>query len=112
MKLEFIYTTIYQRLMKKYNFTNTDEINIEMTILKNPEIGVVVKGTSGVRKSRYALIKSNKGKSGGFPIFYLYIPESELIIFLALLNKKESENLSDSELNLLNQKVTQLKKFY
>ena len=98
--------------MTKYNFTNTDEINIEMTILKNPEIGVVVKGTSGVRKLRYALIKSNKGKSGGFRIFYLYIPESERVIFLALLNKKESENLSDSELHLLNQKVSRLKEFY
>ena len=98
--------------MTKYNFTTADEINIEVTILKNPEIGVVIKGASGVRKLRYALIKSHKGKSGGFRVFYLYIPESERVIFLALLNKKESENLSDSELHLLNQKVSRLKEFY
>lgn len=98
--------------MTKYNFTTADEINLEVTILKNPEIGVVIKGASGVRKLRYALIKSNKGKSGGFRVFYLYIPESERVIFLALLNKKESENLSDSELHLLNQKVSRLKEFY
>lgn len=66
----------------------------------NPDSGVVIKGTGGVRKLRWQTGKSNKGKSGGVRIIYYYEDEA-LIIMLSLYSKSEKENLTQAERNTL-----------
>ena len=48
---------------------------LQSEILKNPEVGVLVQGTSGIRKFRVGA--KGKGKSGGIRVFYLDVPLRE-----------------------------------
>ncbi len=69
--------------------------SIQMEILKNPEKGDIVQGSGGIRKIRVARAKS--GKSGGYRIFYLDLPEKGQIYLMTILDKRDSENISDEE---------------
>lgn len=72
---------------------------LQESIVKNPEIGDVVPGTGGIRKFR--LGAKGKGKSGGIRIFYLDVPTKEKCYLLYVLDKGESDNISDEEKNEL-----------
>jgi hypothetical protein len=68
---------------------------IQNDILKDPEIGVLVRGTGGLRKFRIGA--KGKGKSGGIRVFYLDIPTKEKCYLLFILEKSEIENISAEE---------------
>ncbi len=102
------YLVVYSRLfIELSNFKNkVDSLGgaellklIQTEILKNPEKGDIVQGTGGIRKIRVARAKS--GKSGGYRVFYLDFAEIGHTYFMALLDKRDSENISDVEKNLL-----------
>ena len=46
--------------------------NLQEAIVKDPEIGALVKGAGGIRKFRMGT--KGKGKSGGVRVFYLDVP--------------------------------------
>ncbi len=72
---------------------------IQIEILKAPTKGDIVQGTGGIRKIRVA--KPGSGKSGGYRVFYLDLPELGQTYLMTLLDKKDSENISDEEKILL-----------
>ena len=78
------------------------------TITIDPAVGVLVKGTGGLRKLRMGT--KGKGKSGGIRVFYLDIPTKEKCYLLFALEKSESDNISDEEKNKLKELTKLLKK--
>jgi hypothetical protein len=80
---------------------------IQETLLKNPNAGVVIQGTGGLRKLRHAA--EGRGKSGGFRVTYLYVPENETIYLFVLYAKNEKDSLSAAEKKELKPLVEQLK---
>lgn len=72
---------------------------IQSEILKDPRKGDVVQGAGGIRKIRVARAKS--GKSGGYRVFYLDLPEKGQTYLMTILDKRDSENISDEEKSLL-----------
>lgn len=68
---------------------------IQEELLKDPTKGDLIKGAGGIRKLRVA--KEKSGKSGGYRVFYLDLPKKETIYLMALLDKRQSENISDEE---------------
>jgi hypothetical protein len=74
---------------------------------KNPEKGVIVKGTGGVRKIRWETGKNNKGKSGGIRVLYHY-SKNILVLLITLYGKSEQDNISQSERNELRKLIPQL----
>ena len=72
---------------------------IQSEILKDPRKGDVVQGAGGIRKIRVARAKS--GKSGGYRVFYLDLPEKGQTYLMTILDKRDSENISDEEKTLL-----------
>lgn len=91
---------------------NRDELSkkIEDEILKNPEAGDIVPGTGGLRKMRLADPRRNKGKRGGFRIFFLDLPDQERTHLIYLLRKGESEDISSDEKASLKELVSHIKK--
>jgi len=69
----------------------------------NPQAGVLIKSSGGVRKLRWG--RGDKGKSGGVRIIYFYYDESIPLYLLTLFGKGEKENLSKSERNKLGKLV-------
>ncbi len=68
---------------------------IQDELLKGLDKGDLIKGAGGIRKLRVA--RSGSGKSGGYRVFYLDLPEKNITYLMALLDKRESENISDQE---------------
>lgn len=91
MKRIFVEVKDFQKKTESLNEADLLQ-TIQNAILKDPEIGVLVKGTGGIRKFRVGA--KGKGTSGGIRVFYLDIPSKEKCYLLFILEKTEAENIS------------------
>ncbi len=66
-----------------------------------------MEGTGGIRKVRYPL--ENKGKSGSVRVCYTDFAEYEVIYLITAFEKKEQDNLTKEEKNVLKKLVKSLK---
>jgi hypothetical protein len=66
-------------------------------IAAHTESGILMKGTGGIRKLRWAI--GNKGKSGGVRIIYYYHNTHMPLFLLSLFGKSEKANLDKAERN-------------
>ncbi|MBF0370479.1 MAG: addiction module toxin RelE [Magnetococcales bacterium] len=73
----------------------------------NPEAGVVMKGTGGVRKLRWAI--GAKGKSGGSRIICYYQDLRFPILLITLFAKNVRVDLSQAQQNRLKQLIEVIK---
>ena len=60
-----------------------------------PDLGVVVPGTGGIRKIRWA--GSGRGKRGGIRVLYFCHRTSHITLFLFAFAKAELDDLSESQ---------------
>jgi len=63
----------------------------------HPQSGVIMQGTGGIRKLRWA--SGSKGKSGGVRVIYYYHNEAVPLFLLTVFGKSEKANLSKAERN-------------
>lgn len=78
-------------------FSAEERLAIVDTVATNPQCGVVMPGTGGVRKLRFAA--SGRGKRGGARIVYLYGGNNVPVFLLAVFAKNEKSDLSQAERN-------------
>ncbi|MEZ5536714.1 MAG: type II toxin-antitoxin system RelE/ParE family toxin [Thiolinea sp.] len=76
----------------------------------HPQAGVIMQGTGGIRKFRWA--SGNRGKSGGVRVIYYYYNESVPLFLLTVFGKNEKANLSKAERNELSKLTTLLTQNY
>ncbi|EQD75149.1 RelE-like Cytotoxic translational repressor of toxin-antitoxin stability system [mine drainage metagenome] len=75
-------------------------------LAQQPKAGVLIQGTGGVRKLRWA--KGNRGKSAGVRVIYYFYDERIPLYLLTVFGKNDRANLSQAERNGLNNLVDQL----
>lgn len=75
-------------------------------ISQNPESGVMIPGTLGVRKVRWGI--GDKGKSGGARIIYYYHNPLIPVFLLTAYAKNQKTNLSETEKKLIRTMVRNL----
>ena len=63
----------------------------------NPEIGVLIPGTGGLRKLRWEDARRSKGKRGGLRVIYYYLSEDRQVWFFTLYDKDEATDLTPDE---------------
>lgn len=68
-------------------------------LAQSPKSGVLMQGTGGIRKLRWA--REGSGKSGGFRVVYYYHDERIPLYLLTLFGKNEKENISQAQRNAL-----------
>ncbi len=74
-------------------------------LVKNPNVGDLIKGSGGLRKIRWNL--PGKGKRGGVRfIYYWFNTGCEILMIYAYLKNKQA-NLTYEQLNILRQVVDQ-----
>lgn len=78
-------------------YCEADRDAIVQTIAADPESGVLMAGTGGYRKLRFA--RPGMGKRGGARIVYLYGGEDFPIFLITVYTKTEKGNLSKAERN-------------
>jgi len=89
--------------------TDTELAELEKTMMRNPSIGAIIKGTGGVRKMRFAL-HNDKGKSGGVRVLYVDYVSYEKTILLNAYVKGEKDSITDSEKSQLKKIVDEISK--
>lgn len=72
---------------------------IQDELLRDIDKGDLIKGAGGIRKLRVA--RTGGGKSGGYRVFYLDLPKIGTTYLMALLDKRESENITEHEKAIL-----------
>lgn len=76
-------------------------------LARNPESGVVIEGTGGVRKLRWAL--AGRGKSGGVRVIYYFHSDRMPLYLLTVYAKNERADLTMEERRHLSKAVDRLK---
>ncbi len=102
----FVETSLFKNKVDQLGGLDVLRI-IQHEILKDPAHGDLIRGAGGIRKIRVA--KKGSGKSGGYRVFYLNVPEQETIYLMAILDKREAENISAEEKSQLREFAKKLK---
>ena len=71
-------------------------------LIVHPDTGNIIRGSSGLRKLRWAV--SARGKRGGIRIIYFWHYEQVMYLLLAY-PKNKKDDLSDDELKILSEIV-------
>jgi hypothetical protein len=77
-------------------------------IARNPESGVIIPGTGGVRKLRWA--RQGSGKRGGARVIYFYHHMDAPIFLLMAYAKAKSEDMTPDQKRAVTTLTTELKK--
>jgi hypothetical protein len=87
------------KLIASDKLLKSDYDNFEWELSQNPQIGEVIPGLGGIRKTR--LKSASKGKRGGFRVDYLDIPEVEILHLIIIYSKNVKDDLSNDEKKIL-----------
>ncbi len=97
MKRKFVMMPIFDRQWCEMGLDDSDLQNLQTELLRNPQIGNVIKGTGKLRKMRFAF--QNRGKSGSSRVLYVDFVVAETIYLIFAYPKNEKDNLTDEERN-------------
>jgi mRNA-degrading endonuclease RelE of RelBE toxin-antitoxin system len=85
-----------------------DELIVYLSM--HPNAGVLIKGTGGIRKLRWA--RSGRGKSGGVRVIYYFHSQEMPLYLLTLFGKNEKANITKEEKNILSMMVRKLVNYW
>lgn len=105
-----IETAPYLASAKDQHVSDDERQAIVDYISANPDAGVIMAGTGGARKIRFA--GRGKGKSGGYRIITFYAAEDIPVFLLDIYSKDTQANLSKAEQNQLRQVLAVLPDLY
>ena len=91
-------------------FSEAERAAVVDVVAHDPECGVIMEGTGGVRKVRVPA--KGRGKSGGARVVYVYHDAAMPIFLLAAFAKNEKANLTKAECNALAAMVKALVRDY
>lgn len=80
-----------------------DYLGLQLYLMERPDAGVVIPGSGGLRKLRWA--GSGRGKRGGLRIIYYYVTSEGQILLLHAYAKNEMEDLTSGVIKELKQLV-------
>lgn len=105
-----IETPAYLASAKEESVSEAERRAIVTFIAQNPDTGVIMPGSGGARKLRFAA--RGRGKSGGYRVITFYAGEDIPVFLLDIYSKETQANLSKDELNELRSILTDLPKIW
>jgi len=103
--MEFIETSIFTKSLSA--LLSDDEYRLlQNALLRDPQMGDLVRGGGGIRKMRFAV--DGRGKSGGVRVIYYVIPAEAEIYLLLIYPKSKKDSLSAEETAILRALVKEL----
>jgi len=102
-------TVSFRRKVGQLLFENEkDELIAYLSM--HPNAGVLIKGTGGIRKLRWA--RSGRGKSGGVRVIYYFHSRDIPLYLLTIFGKNEKANITKEEKNILSAMVRELVNYW
>ena len=74
---------------------------LQMALMADPEVGDVIAGTGGLRKTRFGDPRRRKGKWGGLRIIYFWWKAGAQFWLFTLFDKDEMDDLSAAQRKVL-----------
>lgn len=108
MKREFIYVANFEKKWRTLDLNDEVLRLLENYIMENPDAAVIMQGTGGLRKLRWAFPRF--GKSGGMRVLYVDFVYYDKIFMVDIFTKNEKDNLSDAEKKAVKQVIQLLEK--
>jgi len=94
--MEFIEAPAFTRHLPDY--LNDDEYKeLQARLGSNPELGDLMPGTGGFRKTRWADVRRGKGRRGGLRVVYYHFRSDHQIWLMTLYDKDEASDLTASQ---------------
>lgn len=103
-------TPAFLKGVKRAALSEDDHRELINYLAANPKAGVIMEGTGGVRKVRFA--NEGSGKSGAYRVVYYFHDDNMPLFALALFAKNEKANLTKAERNELKALMPQIVKAY
>jgi hypothetical protein len=98
----FIETRLFTRLVLGY-LTDDEYRELQATLIEQPEAGVVIPGSGGVRKLRWRA--PGRGKRGGYRVIYYAKTAQRVIWMLTMYPKNVADNISAQMLRQIRKEV-------
>lgn len=108
MDKEFIILKEFDKQWKNMGLSDDDLRRLQLEIMYHPELGVVIPGTGGLLKRRFAF--ENTGKSGSARVCYVDFIFSSKVVLITAYPKSAKDNLSKEECNNIKKIVDYLSK--
>ena len=99
MQRKFVETEVFQRQSKKLAISEAVLRRFQYELLDTPEKGDDLVDTGGCRKARMKPVDS--GKSGGYRVIYLDLPDQEILFLLIVYKKGVKDTLTGDEKKIL-----------
>lgn len=93
-----IETSIFTRQVQRL-LTDDEYRQLQLTLVSRPDAGVLIPGSGGLRKIRWAL--QGRGKRGGVRTIYYWAASQDQILMLLMYAKNEQDDLSAEQLKVL-----------
>jgi len=98
----FIETSLFTKLVNEY-LSDEEYGQLQRALILDPESGVVIRGSGGVRKIRWA-IKSS-GKRGGFRVIYFVRRPKDTIWMLTMYPKNVKDSIPGHVLKQIREEI-------
>ncbi len=105
-----LFTSVFQRQATAAGLSEDEIQAIAVAIAADPLSGDLMPGTGGARKLRFA--RSGSGKSGGYRTIHYFGGSDVPVFLLALIDKRQRENLTAAERNELARILPQIADAY
>ncbi len=93
-----IETSVFTRQVQKLLNDNAYR-DLQIALAERPDMGVVIVGSGGLRKVRWAA--QGRGKRGGVRVIYYWIVEQDRLLMLLMYPKSERDNLTREQVKML-----------
>ncbi|MCP1675468.1 mRNA-degrading endonuclease RelE of RelBE toxin-antitoxin system [Natronocella acetinitrilica] len=96
----FVETIIFTRQIDRL-LSHDEYLALQQRLAETPEVGPVIPGTGGLRKTRWRGI--GKGTRGGIRVIYYHFAAANQIRLLLAYAKASQENLTEDQKKIIRQ---------
>lgn len=100
--MQFVETSVFTAAVTSL-LRDEEYRRLQLALLIRPEQGVLIRGSGGLRKLRWAA--RGHGKRGGVRVIYYWHPGEEVLYMLLIYAKAEQDDLTPSQLRVLRRLV-------
>jgi len=98
----FIETKLFSQLREDY-LSDDEYLRLQEALLEQPEHGLLIPGSGGVRKLRWS--RPGRGKRGGVRVIYYAKVREGVLFMLTIYAKNEKENIPSHILRKIKEEI-------